>query len=122
MTTLYEHLFGTVKKRMLISGVADLHPPCEFLAGSKQGRRHREVRPVAPAGSRLDRDVPIAAQVAVADPHTDIRRQSLIPANLNRVPRPPLQPCMSHRPAPQKHLATMPSPRPGHVTCPLNAH
>src|SRR4029077_7132806 len=42
-----------IKKRMLISGAANPNPPAQLLAGSEQRRRHRQVRPVGPAGGGL---------------------------------------------------------------------
>ncbi len=99
---------------LLISGVANFEPPCEFLARRKQGRRHRQVRPVAPTGGRLDRDVVVSAQVAIADPHPDIWRDLLVPSNHNRRPRLPLQTCAVCQTPSQKYLPTCPCLRSRH--------
>src|SRR5260370_16357685 len=93
---------------LLISGVANLDPPFEFLAGSEQGRRHRQVRSVAPTGGGLDRYVPVAAKVAVADPYPDIWRDLLVPSNHNRRPRRPLPPCAVCQTHSQKYLLPFP--------------
>src|SRR5260370_3142590 len=93
---------------LLISGVANLDPPFEFLAGSEQGRRHREVRAVAPTGRGFDRYVPVAAKVAVADPYPDIWRDLLVPSNHNRRPRRPLQTCAVFQTPSQEYLLACP--------------
>jgi len=99
---------------LLISGVANLDPPIELLAGSKQGRRHRQVRSVAPTGGGLDCDVVVSAQVAIADPHPDIWRDLLVPSNHNRRPRLPLQTCAVCQTPSQKYLLACPRLRSRH--------
>ncbi len=80
------------------------------------------MRPVAPASSGLNRNVVVSAQVAVADPHPDIRRQSLIPSDLNRRPRPPLQTCAICLTPSQKYLPTCPCLRSRHRAPRVHLH
>ena len=107
---------------LLISGVANLEPPSQLFPGGEQRRRHREVGPVAPASGRLDRYVVVSAQVSVADPHPDIRRQTLVPDNLNRRPRLPLQACAICLTSSQKYLPARSCLRSRHRAPSLHLH
>src|SRR5207245_4109256 len=68
---------------------ANLQPPFERGTGFE----HRSVwaRTLVPAKSRLDRDLAIAAQVAVACPDAHVRGQLRIPAQLDALARWPRQ-------------------------------
>src|SRR6266852_7081789 len=119
---MIDYTNGCLGSQVNLPRILDLQPPRELLTRCEQRRWHREVRTITTTSRWLDSDVVIAADVAVADPDPDIRRDLPVPHDLNRRPGLPRQACMIDRPAPQKHLATFPSLRPRHVTSHLDVH
>src|SRR5439155_22406628 len=81
---------------------ANLQPPFERGTGFE----HRSVwaRTLVPAKSRLDRDLAIAAQVAVACPDAHVRGQPRIPAHLDALARWPSELLAAGRPLRQEDL------------------
>src|SRR5579864_3020739 len=95
---------------------ANLEPPVERLAGLKRRRWQVGVGPVAAAGGRLDRELAIAAEVPVANPHAAVRRHFRVPGELDRRKEdrrlgrnapPPAQPDAIDRCRRQKELAAL---------------
>src|SRR6266852_4054388 len=70
---------------------ANLEPPFVPLTWLKQRRGRGGIRLVVPARRGLDRDLPVAAEVAVADPDRDVWREVRVPSQLDRRARLPAE-------------------------------
>jgi hypothetical protein len=88
--------------------VANFKPPSQLFARLKKRRPRPRIRPVIAARRRLDRHLPVPAQVPVANPNPDVRRQGRVPRHLDRGARPPSQARSVDRPLRQEDFAARP--------------
>src|SRR5207247_7838758 len=87
---------------------ANLQPPSVFGARLEQRRGRRGVGAIVTPGRRLDRDLPVATQVAVASPDPNIGSELRVPPQLDRDAGPPSQGEPVGRPPGQEAFARRP--------------
>src|SRR6266851_4256870 len=87
---------------------SNFNPESHLVSRCEHGRRRVGVRAVTPAGRRLDRDLPVTAEIAVADPDAAVRRRVAVPGDLDRRPAAPPQARAVGVTARQEELAALP--------------